>query len=694
MLTQFQGNLRDLYIRLTHPPISSMDAEDNLQMQLVSGFFLFQIVIAFLIVLAYVPFQASTIAIPTTLGFGVLSILCYLVSRTSYYKLSTFLYITLMIVSLFALYIANNQLLESIPEYSLSYLIMIIFFTSLLLSVRATIIVTSISLVGIAALPLVITELRYPLHFLWLFTFVTSILIIVTMLIRRNILQRLQESENKARSLMEAYIDAVVIHSNNRGILAVNPAFTELLGYPSDDILGTSLETFANDEPSRTLIKQNSQLKHKSDPYEVQLSHQNDEPIIVELINQPYEFDNQPAQVFMMRDMRKYKEVLRQQHEQEIRYESLLELTDDAVIISDFEGTYLAVNQQTSNLLGLPVEELIGKSLHDFVPKVYHTASQRVIERLLAGELVPMYERTFVKASGHRFPAELIVRLMRDMDGEPQYIHSVVRDISERKKAEDQRIELAIERERMVTVQHFLRDASHYFRTPLTSLKTSQYLLTKVGHDPEKQARFLDVMKLEIARLEHLISDMMLSTQLEQDSGNGLTFGRIDLAEVLTEIVETFSPSEKRITYANIILQSEIRPKTMYLMASRAKLFVALHRLLENAITYSPADSTVIIHAYQQEQNICIAIEDQGIGITDEEMSMLFQRFRRADRAIEMAHVGNGLGLFIAQKIIEMHYGEIKVESVPDKGSTFTIVLPMALRPRKKPDSQPTQQPS
>lgn len=692
MVAQFQETLHALYTRLTHPPINSQDVEDNLHMQLISGFFLFQIVIACLIVLAYVPLQQNELAIPITLGFGSLSILCYLISRTRHYRLSTFLYITLMIVSLFALYIANNQLLESIPEYALSYLIMIIFFTSLLLSVRATVIVAGISLMGIALLPLVVGELKYPLHFLWLFTFVTSILIIVTMLIRRNILHRLQESENKARSLMEAYIDAVVIHSNNRGILAVNPAFTDLLGYSSDDILGKSFDIFANDDPSRTLIRQNSQLDHKSDPYEVQLSHQSNEPITVDLISQPYVFDNQPAHVFIMRDMRKYKDVLRQQHEQEIRYKSLLELTDDAVFISDFEGTYVAVNQQSSNLLGMPVEELVGKSFRDFVPKVYHTASLRVIERLLGGEPIPMYERTFIKANGHRFPAEVMVRLLCDVDGNPQYIHSVVRDITDRKKAEDQRVELIVERERMGTVQHFLRDASHYFRTPLTSLKTSQYLLTKVRDDEEKQIHFLDVMKLEIARLEHLISDMMLSTQLEQDAGNGLTFGRLDLAGILEEIVQTFSPSEKRDTYADIIIQPDIPPKTFYIMASRPKLFAAIHRLLENAITYSPVDSTVIVHAYQQEQNVCIAITDSGIGITEEEMPMLFQRFRRADRAVEMAHVGNGLGLFIAQKIIEMHYGEIKVESIPDQGSTFIIVLPMALRPHKKTTSQPTQQ--
>ena len=157
----------------------------------------------------------------------------------------------------------------------------------------------------------------------------------------------------------------------------------------------------------------------------------------------------------------------------------------------------------------------------------------------------------------------------------------------------------------------------------------------------------------------------------------------------MPEIVATFTPAEKRDAYAKIIIEPDIPKKTMYIMASRSKLFLAIHRILENAITYSPDDSTVIVHAYQQDRMICISIKDRGIGITEEEMPALFQRFRRADRAVDMAHIGNGLGLFIAQKIIEMHYGEIKVESIPDEGSTFTIVLPMAIRPKQKTDTKP-----
>ena len=684
-------DLLTLFYRLTKPPFPTESVEDRLRMRMISSLFLFQAIVSVLVALAYLPLQSDSIALPATLGFGLLSLLCYGISRTRFIMTGVFFYIVLMIVMLFALFISNHDNPNALPEYSLSYVVAVIFFSSLLFSIRTTILIAGINLAGIAALPLVVDDLLYPVHFLWLFVFVTSVLIVVTVMIRRDIMGRLQESENRSRNLIAAYIDAVAIQSKRDGIMAINPSFTELLGYKPENVLNKSFTDFACDDDSANAIKQWLSLDAKSEPFEVSLRHQNDESIVVEIICQPHEYDGDPAHVIVARDMRKYKDAIRRTHEQEMRYQSLLDLTEDAVFISNFDGEYIAVNHHAAAIFGVSRDELVGKSYRDFVPQVYHTASKRVIDRLLNNEPVPMYERTFIRANGHRFPAEVMVHLLRDVDGNPQFVHSVVRDISERKRAEDQRIELAIERERMSTLQQFLRDAAHYFRTPLTSLKTSQYLLTQIKDNPVKQAHFLNIIKLEVARLERLISDMMMSTQLERDSGDGITFGRLDLAEVLPETISVFSPSEKREQYAEIVLEP-IEPKTMYIMASRAKFTIAINRLLENAVRYSPDDSTVTVRAYQQEQNICIEIKDEGIGITEDEMPLLFQRFRRADRAIDKEHVGNGLGLFITQKIVEMHYGEIKVESEPDKWTRFTVCLPMALRPRQKLPTEPTRQ--
>lgn len=694
MATRMLEPVQSLIGKLTNPPVETPDVEARLQMQLSSTLLLLQTILIIIIVLIYAPINGRTPTLTAALVYGIISGLGYAVSRTSYYRIGIFAYIIVTIATIFALFLSYPK---SIPEYSLSYLSTILFIASLLLSVRYVLILALATLLGLAALPLVSPDIHYTISYIWLYTLVMSILIAIATLIRQNVLTRLRSSEMRARNLMEAYFDALAIYSHYSGFLDVNPAFTQLLGYELDDVIDKSTEKIVADKESlQVILKQEG----KSNPEEVRLRHKNGDVIEVEWISQPYTYQDKPARVALVRDMRRYKAALRQQYEQAVRYETLLEQTHDAVFITDFDGVYQALNQQAADMFRITIEEGIGKSYRDFVPTVYHNASSKVITRLLKGELVPIYERTFIRKNGARFPAEVMVKLMRDMDGNPQYVHSIVRDISERKHAEDQRVELAIERERMKLLQEFLRDASHYFRTPLTSLKTSVYLLRRLVDNPEKQEQYQAVMEIEIARLERLLSDMMLSTQLERDSGNGLTFGRLDVAQVLKEIIETYKPVERRDAYATIRLDENLHEKTLYIMASRSKFSEAMRRLLDNAVMYSPPDSEITVRAYAEDQLVCIEVEDKGIGITSEEMSLLFKRFARADRAVEVAHVGNGLGLSIAEKIIEMHYGDISVRSVPDEGSIFKVKMPIALRskihiadetPRSKPEDSPVE---
>lgn len=680
--------IRDVLLKLTRPPIETEDVEEQLRIRLMSSLFLFQMGMSLVVIVIYVPLRLDSIALPTAILLGILSLSCYALSRTAFYRYSVFLYSITMIATLFGIFVTNGDNLDAVPEYSLSYLIAVIFFVSLLLPLRVTALVASLCLTGIAVLPLIISDLLYPLHYLWLYTFIITILILITMWVRGDVLRRLKESEARTRNLLEAYFDAIMIYSPESGFLDVNPAFTTLTGYTIGDIRGKFPQDLIPDSAVHSgLADYESQPDH-SQPFEITLQSKTGELIEVEWVSHPYEYEHEPVRMIMARDMRKFKLALRRQYEQEIRYQTLLEQTNDAVFIIDLEGNYLAVNDQAAEMFRATKDQLVGKSMMDFVPEVYHTASNRVLRRLLENTTISPYERVFIRTNGQRFSAEVTAKLIRDIDGNPQVIHSLVRDITTRKAMEEQRIELAIERERMTTLQEFLNDASHYFRTPLTSLKTTHYLLSKTSDDPVKLANYLNIINVDIARLERLISDMMLSTQLERDTGNGLTFGRIDVAQILDEIVTTYTPKEKRESYATLEITPPIPEKTLFIMASRAKISEAIRRLLDNAVTYSPEDSTVIINAYARGQQVYIEVNDSGIGITPEEMPFVFKRFARADRAIEVAHIGNGLGLSIAQKIVEMHYGEIEVDSTPDKGSTFRISLPMAIAAVPKTESK------
>ncbi len=124
----------------------------------------------------------------------------------------------------------------------------------------------------------------------------------------------------------------------------------------------------------------------------------------------------------------------------ENRYKNLFELTNDALFIISIDGIYLEVNQRASDMLGYPIDELIGKSAFEFIAPEDNSNAKNVLASLQQGKAFPLYERNFIRKNGEVFPAEINVSVVFDNDGNPVYIQSAVRDISGRKKIELEQI--------------------------------------------------------------------------------------------------------------------------------------------------------------------------------------------------------------------------------------------------------------
>ena len=173
----------------------------------------------------------------------------------------------------------------------------------------------------------------------------------------------------------------------------------------------------------------------------------------------------------------------RRLQQSEHRYRSLFEQSNDAVFLLDLAGVHLDVNQRAADMLGYTPQEIAGLSLWEIVVPSEHTQSETVLAGLLSNQHFPPYERLFRKKDGTVVPVEINVELVRDGDGQPMHIQSIVRDISERKRAEGRSLALAIERERVQLLARFVQNASHELRTPLSLINTSLYLMTKTTND-------------------------------------------------------------------------------------------------------------------------------------------------------------------------------------------------------------------
>jgi PAS domain S-box-containing protein len=345
------------------------------------------------------------------------------------------------------------------------------------------------------------------------------------------------------------------------------------------------------------------------------------------------------------------------------------------IIYKDTLARFRMINTNHAYDLGISSpDEAIGKSDFDFFPediaRQYYDDDMVVLH---SGEPLMNREEVTLDNQGNRrwlltnkFP-------LRDHHGQVTGLIGIAVDITERKDAEAQRLELALARERTDLLKEFLNTLSHDLKTPLSVINTSLYLLRK-SRDPEQQERKLEQISLQAQHLEKLIQDILAVSRL--DAAPELIFQPTQLNQLIERIQQQFQTvAEERALTVELALDLTLAP----VLASEAEMQRALVNLIENALHYTPAKGKVSIRTVRQDDQAIIEISDTGIGIDAADLSRIFDPFYRADRARATDVAGTGLGLAIVHKIVEIHGGSIEVESAPGQGSTFRVRLPAAV---------------
>lgn len=223
--------------------------------------------------------------------------------------------------------------------------------------------------------------------------------------------------------------------------------------------------------------------------------------------------------------------------------------------------------------------------------------------------------------------------------------------------------------------RHFVASATHELRTPLTNIRLyADMLVEDEGLEPAKRAQALNVVNQEVRRLERIVHDMLSVAEIEAGQLK-LNKDDVRLAPVFDDLRHDFEELAKQ---KEIRLSFDLPPKWPVLVGDRDKLVLALHNLVGNAVKYTPAGGEVTVRANEASGQFTVDVVDTGIGIKEEESQLIFDRFYRAkDRRIA-GITGTGLGLSLAREVVRLHGGDISVKSQIDKGSTFTISLPLA----------------
>ena len=211
-------------------------------------------------------------------------------------------------------------------------------------------------------------------------------------------------------------------------------------------------------------------------------------------------------------------------------------------------------------------------------------------------------------------------------------------------------------------------DISHELKTPLTNIQSHLEAMIDGIWEPTEE-RLISV-KEEAERLSSLVSDMQKLNKYDEASIK-LKKDNVNISDIICFVIFQFSNLAKS---KNINIEYE--KKNINLYCDKDKITQALVNILSNAIRYSNEGSTIFIEEKLKDNKVIISIEDQGIGISEEDLKYVFERFYRADKSRTRATGGTGIGLTIVKSIVSSHGGEVKLESKLGEGSKFTIILP------------------
>ncbi len=334
----------------------------------------------------------------------------------------------------------------------------------------------------------------------------------------------------------------------------------------------------------------------------------------------------------------------------------------DGVVVLDRDNKVQIVNLAATQLFAKEAKELLGKPLVFCTegpdsPQICQVV-QAFTDTVSPGSLEPVEQQVHL--------AELVVRLhIAPIILNKEFLGSVMimHDITRQAELEKMKNE-------------FMSNVSHELRTPITSIKS--YVDTLCNHgeklDPEIYREFLEIIDNEADRLMYLVNDVLELSKLEE--------GDRELEMVPTEV---HRPCERALRSLNmmardrdILLELKVDDNMPLISLNEESIERVVINLLSNAIKYTPSGGSITIfgrlHADRGE--ISIAIKDTGIGIPEDALAHIFDRFYRVERKVHTIK-GTGLGLTIVKKIVEKHGGRITVESALGEGSTFTIFLPI-----------------
>lgn len=503
--------------------------------------------------------------------------------------------------------------------------------------------------------------------------------------------EQTEAAEKYLETVFNNILDGIIVVNSNHEIIKINKSFLEIMGMGEEQVLGRTCHEilFGTDKGIEEKCSIDALIQTKKNIKFVHEIEVGGTKKILDLSCSAFtDIKRTTNIVLVIRDITQQKALEEENiaFYNNIKYlkefnEEILNNVNLAIHVVDKDMKLLAVNDELIRFSRgrIKKELVINKSLYEVYPFLKEKHVDMEYEHVIkTGEIFLSEEKTeyydeVIYTSTSKIP-------IKDDKGNVEKIITVIKDVSDQKKLEEElkdsyeelRLTYLKLKELYKIKDNFLSNISHELRTPLTSVLGYTELLLEENISQEQRHK-LEVILRNSKRLTRLIKSLLDSTLIESRNLQ-LDMQMLQINDVVAQVVEDM---KTMASIKNLPIHTEI-PPLPHVKGDRKRLIQVFSNILENAIKFT-ITGEIRITAIEENENIHIKISDTGIGIPEDKLLQIFDRFYQLDSSDSRKYSGTGLGLWISKNIIDAHDGRIWAES-KNRGSTFHILLPKPVK--------------
>ena len=493
---------------------------------------------------------------------------------------------------------------------------------------------------------------------------------------RKKFERELKESEEKFRNLFERVRHGLFISSKEGKFIDCNQALLDMVGYEDKEgflNIDIAKDLYVNPADRRKFQRLTEEQGFVKD-LEVEFKKKTGEKITV-LLTAHVKRDEKERVIGyegLNIDISERKRMERELKEANKFLTNLIESSVDGIIVTDMKGNILIFNRGAENILGYNAEEVVGRmNIQSIYPP---GVAKEVMEKLKnpdyggVGKLTS-FPIAHLRKDGEIIEGDLSASLIYDENGKEIASVGIFKDLRERLRIERELREMQqalLQSEKLAAMGKLTSQIAHELNNPIYGIMNTLELLKTEVPPESKRRRILELSLSETQRLAEMLRNMLSFSKPEEEKRRPVKIN--ELVEGILLVME------KQMRESNIKVETYFDETLPEVMASTNQMRQVMLNLLKNAKEAMPKGGSLTVRTSREDHKVMVAIQDTGVGIPEALRDKIFEAFFTTKQKVK----GVGLGLSVCYGIIKDHGGEIRVESEVDKGTTFTILLPMS----------------